>query len=139
MSDLVWSEEIYGTGDPTLDEQHRELFKRVNLLTKALAEEDEDDEIKYFMEFLEGHVVKHFRCEEGVMERRKCSGCKLNKKEHGEFLNLLSDFKTRFELEGPTRQFGETVSTTVQNWIRAHLGAVDTLLRETPPPPPSGS
>lgn len=132
MGDLYWSEEIYGTGDPTLDQQHQELFKRINLLTQALKDEEEDEEIQYFMEFLEGYVVKHFRCEEDVMERRNCSACKINKKEHAEFLELFSNFKARFELEGPTAEFGEAISTQVRNWARAHLGAVDTRLKEAP-------
>ena len=133
MNELFWSEEIYGTGDPLVDQQHQELFKRVNMLSQTLEVEEDAEEVIYFMEFLEGYVRKHFKCEEEIMERKKCSACKLNKNEHAEFLKLYAGFKERFSIEGPSQQFGEALAVNIRNWIRANLAATDTKLRETGP------
>lgn len=130
MADLVWAESLYGTGDATVDAQHQELFKRINDLTRSFQNGAGHSEVNRLIEFLGGYVVQHFRCEEDIMDRKKCSACKTNKAAHAEFINHFGVLKEQFERDGVTEQFGKTLTLTIHGWIRAHIMGVDTQLKE---------
>lgn len=130
---LFWSEYLYGTGVPELDEQHRKLFDQVNQLVEASKRGGDPEEVKAIMGFLSDYVVSHFKCEEELMESRCCSACPDNKAAHCEFLKEFTALKKRFESEGATANFTIDLQRKVCDWLANHVGKIDTKLQDTVP------
>ena len=57
---MKWSEKLFGTGIPEVDEQHKELFSRVNALLDACSRGDGAAAVRSTLEFLEGYMEQHF-------------------------------------------------------------------------------
>jgi len=64
---MLWKEK-YELGVPLIDEQHKELFKRVEsfmqVLRMASSWEDKVDKVNETLDFMNTYVVEHFRDEE---------------------------------------------------------------------------
>lgn len=128
---LVWTEEEYGTGVEEVDEQHKEWFTRINALQAAAEAGKRKSEIWNMLEFVESYTCKHFGFEEGVMKERKCSACKANRAAHAAFSKEFQLLKHQFDREGASEAFQQRFEEKVVGWIRAHIGNIDTQLRET--------
>ena len=88
-------------------------------------------EIWNTLEFVESWTCKHFGFEESAMKERKCSACKANRAAHAAFSKKFLELKHHFDREGASEAFQERFEETVVGWIRAHIGKIDTQLRET--------
>ena len=66
MAVLVWNPK-WETGYPLIDEQHRELFRRLDLLMEAVPNGDPEAIALDFLPYLMTYVDKHFQDEEALM------------------------------------------------------------------------
>ena len=127
---LEWNDDKFGTGFDEIDTQHKELFRRINLLTEALLRNpDAKAEAGNLMYFLDDYIHSHFVCEEGVMERHHCSACPLNKADHTGFVKSFQELRLAFDREGITPAFVDKIHRDVVEWIENHVATVDTHLR----------
>ncbi len=133
MERLTWTEEIYGTGVPELDRQHRRLFAAVNALLDAIERGATTHDLKTLLARLTEHVRCHFPCEERVMEERNCSACVANTAAHREFEAALSRFREQCDREGASADVVWKSKAWLVTWIERHVMMVDTRLRETNP------
>lgn len=131
MERIEWSALMYGTGVSVIDEQHQELFRRINALfegiERGLGKEDIDKAIAHLTEF----AVSHFSCEERIMEDRKCSSCQVNKTAHGRFLAEFTKLVEQFRREGCTPEFAAALQDLVMGWLRTHIMIIDKKLQDT--------
>ena len=135
---IQWNQQLYGTGNEKIDAQHRQIFERANALEQILNETGRAADFRYVIDFLCRYVREHFRCEESVMERRRCSACKENKKAHERFIYEFELIKQRFLAEGSSESLMRETCQFLNSWLRLHIMAVDTKLREAAPPPAEG-
>jgi len=64
----------WNSGEPTIDMQHKELFKSASkVLNNSLYTENKDDALKSMDELL-NHILEHFKYEESVLEMVKYKG-----------------------------------------------------------------
>lgn len=122
---------MYGTGDATVDEQHRKLFDLINAVLDHLDQKKTAGETARAWQAMEEYTKTHFSCEEDIMEKKKCSACDANKKAHHIFLNSIERLATLFKTSGPTEEFGKEFQKFISSWFRMHIMAIDAKLRET--------
>jgi hemerythrin len=126
---LLWSESQYATGVPAVDAQHKQMFDHIDRMIRASEVKEKETEFIDMLEFLNGYVVEHFRCEETAMEQRGCPALDENKQDHLQFLERLNEMKARFETEGNTRPLREDMMAMAVQWLEAHIAGVDAKLR----------
>ena len=127
---LEWSDLLYSTGYPEIDEQHKELFSQVNHLLDATLANRRIEEILPMLDFLEDYTRKHFQFEEDLMENTECSASVLNADEHSRFMDDLVVLRQRIEQRGASESIGVLLTAKVVCWLQTHIGEVDIRLRE---------
>jgi hemerythrin len=124
---LVWTKDL-SVGVIEIDDQHRELFDRINRLLSAIDEQAAADEIQNLFTFLESYVVKHFGDEERYMdhyEMRGYSDSARHKSEHLGFVNYFREFRADFEAATPSHQFVTEFTKWMTNWWMIHIQHID--------------
>jgi hemerythrin len=122
MSLMEWTEEQYGTTVPVCDDQHKELFNRVNALNDAVSKGVRDD-IGNTLDHLIGYVVEHFESEERLMEERGYEGLAAHRKEHSQLVDTCTDLQGKFHA-GDADIEDETM-TFIKNWLDHHIPVID--------------
>jgi hemerythrin len=122
MSLMKWTEADYGTNVDVCDEQHQELFDRVNALNDAVTS-GERSSIGSQLDNLIVFVVEHFDTEEKLMEQKGFNGLARHKQEHEALVSTCADLQGKFhaneaEVEMETMAF-------IKNWLDHHIPAID--------------
>lgn len=120
-----WSEAVYGTGVREIDDQHKTLFERVNLLLDACDEDGTEREVELTLQFLSHYTVTHFRFEERWMRDHGCPGGDLNRAAHSGFIDRLDAFRADFRDNGATPELRRAMTTFLSQWLTAHIEKVD--------------
>jgi hemerythrin-like metal-binding protein len=120
---LNWRE-AYECGEPTIDNDHRELFRYGNALITATIKRDEWPALwPAALDALMVHLVQHFEAEETVLARHNYAGLANHQREHAALLQQAR------ELEGAVNQeegaLGILVNFIVRDVIARHFFKVD--------------
>lgn len=121
---IQWTEAL-AVGVPLVDEQHKELFNRVNLLLAASSQGKGKSEIAEVIQFLGSYVVTHFRSEEGQMGQAGYPGLAAHKQLHSDFVSDFGSLKAQFEKEGASTALVLQVQHRVVDWLLQHIGKED--------------
>ncbi|MEE9591511.1 MAG: bacteriohemerythrin [Thermodesulfobacteriota bacterium] len=125
--ELQWTKAL-SIGIDEIDNQHKELFIRINNLLDTMGQKKEIEEVGRVFGFLEDYVKTHFNTEEGYMSRYNYPEYQSHRAQHREFIKDFSLFKEKFEREPPSGflviQFGNML---VEWWIN-HIRKVDKSL-----------
>ncbi len=71
---LAWTS-AYACGEPTIDREHQELFRRANVVLDLVTRRDsEREQIAEAFDALLAHVSEHFAHEEGILRARSYAG-----------------------------------------------------------------
>ena len=124
---FLWDPEM-AVGVPLIDEQHRELFRRVNALLALMHRGHSRLETEHLLVFLAGYVVQHFKAEERLMERHAFPDAVHHRKAHADFAQKLDTLHQKFELHGSTCDLSIAVNRMVCGWLREHTGGADVAL-----------
>jgi hemerythrin len=116
------------TGVPQVDNEHRELFRQIANLNKAMSEGQGRNEIGNILNFLGEYVLSHFAHEEKHMDTYKCPAAVANKAAHAQFIAKFKDLKTRFESSGGNSSLTIEINDTLQNWLVQHIRQIDVQL-----------
>ncbi len=114
-------------GIPEIDQQHQELFLRVERLLRAIVAGDRA-EIGRILEFLGDYVVKHFGIEERWMSESGYPDAAFHKAEHDSFIQDYLRFTVEFEQKGPTALVGMRLNNWIDEWLRRHIADSDQAL-----------
>ncbi len=122
MSLMEWTEAQYGTTVAICDDQHKELFDRVNALNDAVSK-GVRDEIGGSLDHLISYVVEHFETEERLMEERGYEGLDAHRGEHKKLVDTCTDLQKKFhagnaDIEDETMVF-------IKDWLDQHIPVID--------------
>ena len=124
---MTWDPKL-SVGVRTIDDQHKELFRRVNALLQAMEQGKGQDVLAELLGFLKQYVVEHFAAEQKLMARYRYPDAAAHEAQHerfvGDFLNLLA----AFEKGGATLSLSLKLNTAVCAWLRQHIGSTDRAL-----------
>lgn len=124
---IEWSDDL-STGVAEIDNQHKELFRRINDLFDACNQGKGKNEVAVVMEFLESYVVEHFGMEENYMKKYSYAGYSSHLANHTEFIKNFSVLKKDFEAEGPNADIVIRMNHLLVEWLINHIRKVDKAL-----------
>ncbi len=124
---MEWTEDL-AIGIPTIDSQHKELFKRINNLVAAIKEHRCKDEIDGTIKFLEDYARFHFSEEEKRMKEAGYGGLAEHKTHHAVYLRNIKELKEQASVprvSGMSYELSVTANQMVVDWIVDHIMKVD--------------
>ncbi len=121
---LAWGEHL-ATGIGTIDDQHRELFDRLNAFLAACDAGQGKSELVGMLQFLDDYVAFHFRAEELIQEERGYPDRARHRQYHRMFIDSLTGLKRRFLIEGPTTDLVAEINRFTVGWLIDHIGEKD--------------
>lgn len=129
---MEWTEDL-SVGVAKIDEQHKELFRRINSLVDAIKSKTCKYKISDVIRFLEDYIIEHFSEEEGFMTRHGYPDYAAHKALHEEFMQSFAELKVGLEeIEGGKKpgSYDLSVETNqiVVDWILNHIARVDKRL-----------
>ena len=126
---MEWTEDL-AVGITKIDEQHRELFKRIHNLLLAIREHRCKAEIDETIRFLDDYARFHFSEEEMRMEEAGYKGLQEHKLQHAIYLENIAELKQQAALpreSGMSYELSVTATQIVVDWIVAHIMKTDKL------------
>lgn len=116
------------TGLPSIDEQHKELFRQVAALNDAMLQGKGREEIRQLLDFLGSYVAKHFAEEERAMEQYACPEASANRAAHAAFLAKFQAIRARFDQAGAGPSLVIETYDTATKWLVDHIRGIDCKL-----------
>ncbi len=126
---IKWTDSL-STGVGIVDQQHKELFNRVNQLHCAMTQGRGKNEIGSMLDFLGNYVVDHFTAEEREMALMFCPAAEENKKAHRELLAKFAELRKRFDESGAEAVIVLEIYNTLSTWLVEHIAKVDTKMND---------
>jgi hemerythrin len=123
---LQWTSTL-SVGVPELDEQHRELFRRVDRLLDAVLHQDRS-EAGRMLTFLRSFVREHFGAEERLMAESGYPDAARHVQEHRDFARRLAELDDRFAEHGATASLVFELERQAVGWLRDHVYFTDVAL-----------
>lgn len=125
MSDRIgWSEDL-ATGNPVIDGQHKEIFRRARiLLDKIKSGNIPEQEITDTVTFLADYVEEHFGSEEMLQKLYKYPAFEAHRAKHDRFIRDFLLLKERYEV-GWAPNMAEELGRLVVNWLMDHIEKED--------------
>jgi len=121
---ITWTSSL-ATGVAEIDNQHREIFARVNRLSEACAEGRGKEEVLRLLDFLEDYVKEHFAAEEKLQIREGYPEYAAHRSLHSRFVADLEHLGATFRTEGATLSLVIMTNKTLTAWLVQHISKVD--------------
>ncbi|NLV92725.1 MAG: hemerythrin family protein [Firmicutes bacterium] len=122
---IAWTPDL-AVGVELIDEQHKELFKRINDLFEACNQGKGKEAVAETIDFLEDYVVVHFTDEQALMRRHRYPQYESHKALHDGFVESLKQLKEHLDTEGPGLTLVLKTNRIVVQWLTGHIRRVDT-------------
>jgi hemerythrin len=113
---MLWTKSLE-TGITKIDEQHKELFKRIDTLMDA----GNKDRFKETIDFLGDYVVKHFADEQKMHAESKYPKAAVHKKYHDNYVIEFRKLREQFLKEGHTLATSQAINKNVIGWLKEHI------------------
>ncbi len=126
---IEWSEEL-SLGVPEIDDQHREIFRRFDLMLHACTAGRAQDEIAPLIGFLADYVAVHFRDEELLQRESGFPGYAEHRAEHADFTERVAGLRIALTAEGPTLLLLIKTNKALVDWLTNHISSSDRKLGE---------
>lgn len=124
---ITWDPQLT-VGFAEIDEQHQEIFRRVDVLVANMRRGQSPEELAKLVAFLGEYVHEHFGAEEGLMLMYRYPLIGPHRAQHRAFVQTFVELKGEFERGGATEAFTEKLSGALQRWLREHIGTSDRAL-----------
>jgi len=130
---IGWSSDL-ATGVDAIDNQHKEIFNRVDRLSAACGEGKGKEEVLRLLLFLEEYVKEHFAAEERLQLRHAYPEYPDHKAQHARFMSDVAKLTAEFKAEGATLSLVIMTNKTLTSWLMQHIRKTDmefaTFLRQ---------
>ena len=117
---MRWSSK-FETGQGDVDEDHKELFRRMNELFEAAKAGAAKQQLLSLLQFLEVYTRTHFTREEKYTGTHNEPNCKHNQVQHLRFLCNIADIRKLVEAEGATPVNIVAMNRLIGEWFANHV------------------
>lgn len=124
---IQWTPDL-AVGVKQIDDQHKELYSRINQLLEACGQGKGREAVAEILRFLEEYVVTHFGDEEKYMKMYSYPGYTAHKSQHTLFIDSLKELKDTFAKYGPGINLIISTNHVVVDWLNNHIRQTDTKL-----------
>lgn len=121
---ITWDPK-YAIGEPEVDAQHQELFRRADQLLRAIQMGCATAEVERVMTFVGDYVHLHFSAEEALMRGRSYPQLGAHQVEHRVLIKALVELKRDLATHGPTPEFAARLGAALVDWLRDHITTSD--------------
>lgn len=116
---LTWRPR-YASGEPTIDKQHRQLFRLANaLLDRASAREADPEGFTGAFDTLLAHVAQHFSDEEAILRRYGYTGLDDHAESHRRLVQRALELRRQADEAGVS--VGDLVDFLVTDVVAGHM------------------
>lgn len=127
---IEWKDE-YSTNVKRIDDQHRQLFRIVNELSRMIETGVVDGpKMDQLIVFLGSYTRVHFGYEESCMRKNRCPSAEANKNAHREFLKFYEEIAVEYHRTGGSMELLLRLSDTMEKWLDGHICGIDVKLRD---------
>jgi hemerythrin len=126
---LSWDPSLT-TGFVEIDEQHQELFRRVDVLLGNMRRGQLDEELEKLFDFLDGYVREHFATEERLMAAHDYPLAGPHRGQHRAFAQIFQERRREVAAAGCSPALIEKLSGFLLGWLQEHIGTADRALGE---------
>ncbi|TWJ26487.1 bacteriohemerythrin [Geobacter argillaceus] len=127
MPMIEWNSNL-ATGIDEIDDQHKELFSRVNLLMEACNVGKGREEVSRLLQFLSAYVRIHFESEEQIQVESGYPGYPEHKLAHQQFSKDIERLNHQFTAEGAGLVLVIETNQMVAAWLTQHISKMDKAL-----------
>lgn len=121
---MLWKDN-YQLGVSLIDEQHKELFRRVESFLRVLRSNNCWDEkipqINETLEFMKRYVVEHFHDEEEYQLLIGYPGYEAHKKRHDGMVNYVQEVSRQYQQLGNNEQLMQQFGGRLMAWLINHV------------------
>ncbi|MDR1481429.1 MAG: hemerythrin family protein [Synergistaceae bacterium] len=116
---MLWTKNLE-TGIPTIDDQHKELFRQIDALL-AVSGSDKERQVAEALEFLDKYIVRHFGDEQKMHTQSRYPKAAEHKGYHDNYVVTFRQLKEKYNREGPTVGNNMAVNKSVVSWLKEHI------------------
>ncbi len=120
---LQWTQAL-SVGIPEIDEQHQELFRRVDRVLTAASNGDAP-EVTRMLGFLREYVEFHFAAEEVFMQNQTYPGIDAHKAEHAHLVSQVNLVAEEHRHTGPAPALVARMHHLLADWLKTHVALTD--------------
>ncbi len=120
---LIWNESRHRVGIAAIDDQHREIIERVNLITDTVAQGDRHEASQEMMDDLILFACGHFALEERLMTEYGFPDLEDHIAEHLGLLQQLNNIRNALLTPNPAK--AALVSAFITDWAELHILQAD--------------
>lgn len=124
MARMQWDDSL-AVGVGLIDEQHKQLIKRLDDLARAVGENQGPTAVASTLSFLSEYTNFHFAAEEALMLAQGYPTLDEHKAKHEEFRSVLRAMDVDFETDGASDFLAKQVNTFLITWLANHIRQVD--------------
>jgi hemerythrin len=124
---IEWTPDL-AVGLKVIDEQHQELYRRINQLLEACSQGKGKETVGKTLQFLSDYVITHFGNEETYMIKYAYPEYTQHKALHTKFIASLKQLKESFVRDGAGVALVAKTNQVVIDWLNNHIRKVDTKL-----------
>lgn len=121
---IAWTKDLE-TGVENIDNQHKELFVRIDNLLEACRNGVGMTEVNRTLDFLMRYVVQHFEAEEAVMRSTLYPGYDAHRRMHADFRAQVEKMAHEIRAEGFGPSAVVKVNLTIVGWLNDHIRRFD--------------
>ena len=111
----------YESGIPKVDEQHKELFRQVGILTDYDQKKEKQERIEDTLNFLGEYVLRHFGTEEMMQKMMKYPKAGQHKEMHAQFVQTFVQLKNEYAVEGGSILVLMKLTKVAVDWLKDHI------------------
>lgn len=126
---LYWSVDL-SISVVWIDDQHRKLFDKINVLIDSLESEKEGLDVDTAFELLEENIHRHFNTESKYMIQYKYPQQKQHLIQHIAYEIEFNELKKKYKNEGVSAELTEQVKLSIAGWWKNHIIHYDKVFGE---------
>jgi hemerythrin len=115
-------------GVKLIDDEHKELFDRINAVLTMGTKSFTDEETKKTLKMLGDYIHEHFADEEVLQQKCGYPKYTWHKGQHAIYINEFNKLKHEFEKNGASPAFSLALNNSIVGWILRHIKTVDVEL-----------
>lgn len=124
---VKWTPNI-SVNHPVIDEQHKELFNRIQDLIMSIGSENTVEEVETVIKFLADYIVIHFTTEENYMQLCHDPNYPYHKAAHEKFKKNFQQIKEYYKKNGGSLYLTLRIQEEIVNWFIHHIKKMDQKL-----------
>lgn len=121
---ISWTEDL-SVDVSEIDEQHKELFRRVNALLEACNQGKGKEEVGGVLEFLDAYVRSHFGSEEKLMLEYEYPEYINHRSQHLAFIEDVDKLRQELKERGAGLHLVVRTNQAVVDWLLRHIRKID--------------